>query len=156
MAEDVLVERGNGLLVIMLNRPHVRNAMDAAMSVRIAAAVDELDADDALSVAILTGTGGSFCAGMDLKAFLRGERPEVAGRGFGGLTQAPPVKPLIAAVEGHALAGAVSWCLPVTWWWRREIRLSVCPRFAVGSSRARVDCCGCRSGYRRPLPPSTR
>ena len=105
MAEDVLVERGNGLLVIMLNRPHVRNAMDAAMSVRIAAAVDELDADDALSVAILTGTGGSFCAGMDLKAFLRGERPEVAGRGFGGLTQAPPVKPLIAAVEGHALAG---------------------------------------------------
>ncbi|MBV9922134.1 MAG: enoyl-CoA hydratase/isomerase family protein, partial [Pseudonocardia sp.] len=66
MAEAVLVERGHGLLVIMLNRPHVRNAMNAAMSARIAAAVDELDADDALSVGILTGAGGSFCAGMDL------------------------------------------------------------------------------------------
>lgn len=105
MTEDVLVERGDGLLVITLNRPRVRNAVDAAMSARIAAAVDELDADDTMSVGILTGAGGSFCAGMDLKAFLRGERPEVAGRGFGGLTQAPPAKPLIAAVEGYALAG---------------------------------------------------
>jgi enoyl-CoA hydratase/carnithine racemase len=92
MAEDVLVERDGGLLVITLNRPRVRNAMNAAMSARIAAALDELDADEDLSVGILTGAGGTFCAGMDLKAFLNGERPEVADRGFGGLTQAPPAK----------------------------------------------------------------
>ncbi len=58
-----------------------------------------------MRVGVLTGAGGTFCAGMDLKAFLRGELPRVAGRGFGGLTQAPPNKPLIAAVEGYALAG---------------------------------------------------
>jgi enoyl-CoA hydratase len=54
---------------------------------------------------VLTGAGGTFCAGMDLRAFLDGDAPEVPGRGFGGLTQAPPTKPLIAAVEGYALAG---------------------------------------------------
>lgn len=105
IAGSVLVERSAGLLVITLNRQRVRNAVDAAMSTAIAAAMDELDADEALAVGILTGAGGSFCSGMDLKAFLRGERPEVTGRGFGGLTQAPPAKPLIAAVEGYALAG---------------------------------------------------
>lgn len=105
MDQDITVERSGGLLVITLNRPEVRNAVDAAMSAAIAAAIDELDTDNALSVGILTGAGGTFCAGMDLKAFLRGERPEVAGRGFAGLTEAPPAKPLIAAVEGYALAG---------------------------------------------------
>jgi enoyl-CoA hydratase len=54
---------------------------------------------------VLTGAGGTFCAGMDLKAFARGERPRIEGRGFAGLTEAPPAKPLIAAVEGWALAG---------------------------------------------------
>lgn len=101
----VIVERGDGLLVITINRPHARNAIDAATSVAVAEAVDELDADPDLSVGILTGAGGTFCAGMDLKAFLRGERTELPGRGFAGLTQAPPAKPLIAAVEGYALAG---------------------------------------------------
>ncbi len=101
----VRIEREDGLLVVVLDRPKARNAIDAAMSVAIAAAMDLLDADDDLSVGILTGAGGTFCAGMDLKAFLRGEVPAVEGRGFGGLTQAPPAKPLIAAVEGYALAG---------------------------------------------------
>lgn len=105
MTEDVLVDADRGLLTVTLNRPSARNAVDHAMSVAIAAAIDELDADDDLAVGILTGAGGTFSAGMDLKAFLRGELPEVEGRGFGGLTQAPPRKPLIAAVEGHALAG---------------------------------------------------
>ena len=103
--DEVLVERVAGTLVITLNRPRVRNAVDAAMAAGIAAAMDQLDADDAVTVGVLTGAGGSFCAGMDLKAFLRGEVPAVPGRGFGGLTQAPPAKPLIAAVEGYALAG---------------------------------------------------
>lgn len=101
----VRIEREDGLLVVTLDRPEARNAVNAAMSVAIAAAMDLLDADDELGVGILTGAGGTFCAGMDLKAFLRGEVPAVEGRGFGGLTQAPPAKPLIAAVEGYALAG---------------------------------------------------
>jgi enoyl-CoA hydratase len=76
-----------------------------AVARAIAAAVDELDDREDLRIGILTGAGGSFCAGMDLKGFLRGERPSIEGRGFGGLTMRPPKKPLIAAVEGYALAG---------------------------------------------------
>lgn len=103
---SVVVEREGGTLVITLNRPHVRNSIDAAMAYAVAAALDVLDSDPSLVVGILTGAGGTFSAGMDLKAFLRtGERPEVQGRGLAGLTQVPPRKPLIAAVEGHAVAG---------------------------------------------------
>lgn len=103
---EVLVERREpGILVITLNRPLAKNAMTQAMAQLIAAALDELDEDPALTVAVLTGTGGAFCAGMDLKGFLRGERPSIPGRGFGGVTSRPPRKPLIAAVEGWALAG---------------------------------------------------
>lgn len=101
----VRIDRADGVLVVTLDRPEVRNAVDAATSVAVAAAMDLLDADDDLTVGVLTGAGGTFCAGMDLKAFLRGEVPSVEGRGFGGLVQAPPAKPLIAAVEGYALAG---------------------------------------------------
>lgn len=103
--DEVRVRREGRILVITLNRPHSRNAATQAMAAGVAAALDELDADDELSVGIITGGDGSFCAGMDLKGFLRGERPIVDGRGFIGLTQAPPAKPLIAAVEGYALAG---------------------------------------------------
>jgi enoyl-CoA hydratase len=67
--------------------------------------MDELDARSHLGAAVLTGAGGTFCAGMDLKRFLAGETSSIPGRGFGGLTEAPPAKPLIAAVEGWALAG---------------------------------------------------
>ena len=102
---EVLTERRDGALVIVLNRPRARNAVNLAMAQRIAAAVEELDADDALSAGVLTGAGGAFCAGMDLKAFAAGEMPAVEGKGFGGLAQAPPEKPLIAAIEGFALAG---------------------------------------------------
>lgn len=101
----VAVERHGGVLVIAIDRPARRNAVDAAVSAVIAAALDELDGDPALRVGVLTGRGGSFCSGMDLKAFVDGERPELPGRGFGGLTERPPAKPLIAAVEGFALAG---------------------------------------------------
>lgn len=105
MADEVIVERQGGLMVITINRPEARNAINGAVSHAVAAALDELDADDDLRVAILTGAGGNFCSGMDLKAFLRGEKIRVEGRGILGIVFSPPVKPIIAAVEGYALAG---------------------------------------------------
>lgn len=102
---DVRTEQHGHVLVITIDRPEARNAIDLATAEGIAAALDVLDADPALRVGVLTGAGGTFCAGMDLKAFGRGERPVVPGRGFAGLVEAPPATPLIAAVEGYALAG---------------------------------------------------
>ncbi|WP_433610142.1 crotonase/enoyl-CoA hydratase family protein [Prescottella agglutinans] len=107
----VLVERRGAVLVVTLNRPDARNAVNRAVSQAIAEAIDLLDGDPDLSVGILTGAGGYFCAGMDLKAFLRGESPRIEGRGFAGLTEAPPAKPLIAAVDGPALAGGFEMAL---------------------------------------------
>jgi enoyl-CoA hydratase len=103
--DDVLVERRDRILIITINRPAARNAIDAVVTRGVAAAMDQLDDVPDLSIGILTGAGGTFCAGMDLKAFLRGEQVALPGRGLAGLTQAPPKKPLIAAVEGYALAG---------------------------------------------------
>ncbi|MGH3244337.1 MAG: crotonase/enoyl-CoA hydratase family protein [Spirillospora sp.] len=105
MSDAVLTEEADGVLVITINRPEARNALNGAAGRGIAAAVDELDSREDLSVGILTGAGGTFCSGMDLKAFLAGETPVVEGRGFGGITERPPDKPLIAAIEGYALAG---------------------------------------------------
>ncbi|MHA6624927.1 crotonase/enoyl-CoA hydratase family protein [Pseudonocardia sichuanensis] len=105
-APEVLVSTpADGVLVVTIDRPRARNAVTAAVAQGIAEAMDRLDRDPALRVGVLTGAGGTFCAGMDLKAFVRGERPVVPGRGFAGVTQQPPAKPLIAAVEGYALAG---------------------------------------------------
>jgi enoyl-CoA hydratase len=103
----VLTERRERVLLITINRPDQRNAVNAAVAEGIAAAVEELDSDAALSVGVLTGAGKGFCAGMDLKAFVTGERPYVEGRGFAGLVERPPAKPLIAAVEGFAVAGGL-------------------------------------------------
>lgn len=104
-APEVLVEHDNGLVIITINRPAQRNAVNRAVSYGVCEAVDELDARDDLRVGILTGAGGNFCSGMDLKAFLRGEVTRVQGRGILGIALTPPRKPLIAAVEGYALAG---------------------------------------------------
>jgi enoyl-CoA hydratase len=101
----VLTERRENVLVITLNRPEARNAVNLALAEGIAAGLDELDADDGLSVGVITGAGGGFCAGMDLKAFVTGERPWVGDRGFAGIVQRASRKPLIAAVEGFAVAG---------------------------------------------------
>jgi enoyl-CoA hydratase len=101
----VLTEFADGVAVMTINRPAARNAVDLEVAKELAAAVDEFESRPDLLVGILTGAGGTFCAGMDLKAFARGERPSLPGRGFAGVTERPPSKPLIAAVEGWALAG---------------------------------------------------
>ena len=103
--EEVLVDIEDGLVIITINRPAAKNAVNRAVSLGVCEAVDLLDARDDLRVGILTGAGGTFCAGMDLKAFLRGEQVRVEGRGLLGIVMTPPKKPLIAAVEGYALAG---------------------------------------------------
>lgn len=97
--------RDGPVLVVALNRPAKRNAVDFAVASGVAAALDILDADSSLRVAVLTGNGGTFCAGMDLGAFSSGELPSVPGRGFAGIVESPPDKPIIAAVEGWALGG---------------------------------------------------
>lgn len=103
--KEVLVDIDNGVMTITLNRPKAKNAANRALSVAVAAAIDELESNDELRVAILTGAGGTFCSGMDLKAFVTGELPMVEGRGFAGMTEYMADKPIIAAVEGYALAG---------------------------------------------------
>jgi enoyl-CoA hydratase len=105
MADAVLTECSDGIAVITINRPEARNAVNGEVARGIAAAVEEFDGSADVRVVILTGAGGTFSAGMDLKGFLAGESPNVAGRGFGGIAERPPAKPVIAAVEGYALAG---------------------------------------------------
>ncbi len=105
VSDVVVVATQDRIMQITINRPQARNAIDSSVATGIAAAIDDLEARDDIAVAILTGAGGNFCAGMDLKAFMRGESPSIPGRGFAGLSESPPTKPLIAAVEGWALAG---------------------------------------------------
>lgn len=107
---EILVAQRGRVLVVTINRPHARNAVNGAVSKGLAAAMDRLDDDPQLSVGVLTGAGGSFCAGMDLKAFARGETVTVEGRGL-GFTERPPIKPMISAVEGFALAGGTELAL---------------------------------------------
>ena len=103
----VLTERRGRVLVITLNRPEAMNAIDGAVSEGVVNAIIELDADADLTAGVLTGTGRGFCAGMDLKAFARGED---MGPMFGFMRDGSK-KPLIAAVEGLALAGGLELAL---------------------------------------------
>ena len=115
MADVVFSTVEDGIAVLTINRPEARNAINGAVARSLAAQADEMDARTDVSVIILTGAGGYFSSGMDLKGFLTGDLPTVPGRGFGGLVERPPVKPVIAAVEGYALAQAgSSWRCPAT------------------------------------------
>src|SRR5215472_8411361 len=105
MSDVVQTEVADGIAVITINRPEARNAVNGDVARGIAAAADEFDGRKDVSVIVLTGAGGTFSSGMDLKGFLAGDAPIVAGRGFGGMAERPPAKPVIAAVEGYALAG---------------------------------------------------
>lgn len=105
MSPVLLTRREGEVLVLTVNRPERRNAMSAELARALADALAGYEQDDSLRVAVLTGAGGTFCSGMDLKAFTEGQSPMIPGRGFGGLTERPPAKPLVAAVEGHAVAG---------------------------------------------------
>jgi enoyl-CoA hydratase len=106
-SEAVLTERRDNVLLVTIDRPEVRNAVNAAVAEGIAHALDELDCEDSLSVGVLTGAGGFFCAGMDLGAFVQGESPYFGDRGFAGIAQRASRKPLIAAIEGFAVAGGM-------------------------------------------------
>jgi enoyl-CoA hydratase len=106
-ADAVLAERRGNVLLITINRPDVRNAVNGAVAEGIANALEQLDGDDELSVGVLTGAGGYFSAGMDLGAFVKGESPWFGDRGFAGIAQRAASKPLIAAIEGFAVAGGM-------------------------------------------------
>jgi len=108
--ERILTERRGHVLVITINRPEARNAFDGASAQALEAAVDRLDAEDELFVGVITGAGGNFSAGADLKAAARGERATTARGGFGMFAR-PPRKPVIAAVEGYAVGGGFELCL---------------------------------------------
>ena len=105
--QPLLTERRDRVLLITLNRPDARNAVNLAMAEGMSAALDELDSDDELSVGVIAGEGKGFSSGMDLKAFASGERPWAGDRGFAGIVQKPADKPLIAAIEGFAVAGGL-------------------------------------------------
>ena len=156
MSDEILTERHGRVLVITINRPDARNAVNLAVSQGLADAVDELDEDANLSVAVITGAGGNFCAGMDLKAFAAGEVVAIPGRGI-GFTERPPRKPLISAVEGYALAGGTEVVLAtdlVVASRRREVRHPRSQAWTGGSRRRAA--CGCRSESRTRRPSNSR
>ena len=103
--QPLLICDDNGVRILTLNRPAARNAVNLALATAIDDALTEFDERRDLRVAVLAANGTTFCAGMDLKGFLRGERPITARRGFAGIVQEPPRKPIIAAVDGPAVAG---------------------------------------------------
>jgi enoyl-CoA hydratase len=101
--DEVLTEPRGPVLLITLNRPEARNAIDAPMARALVRAVARLEEDPELVVGVLTGAGCSFCAGMDLKAFARGDPPG----SFHAFIRDGSTKPLLAAVEGYAVAGGL-------------------------------------------------
>src|SRR5690606_40051872 len=107
MSAPVLVTDEGPVRLITINRPEARNAVNLAVAEAIEKALDEYEETPGLRAAVITGAGGTFGAGMDLKGVLRGERPSTAKSGPAGLGDRPPRTPLGAAVEGCALAGGL-------------------------------------------------
>ena len=116
-ASQVVVERRGSVVVVTINRPEVRNAVDGPTAVLLVEAFRAFEADNSASVAVLTGAGGTFCAGADLKAISAGQGnrvdADVTRDGPMGPSRMVLAKPVIAAVEGHAVAGGIelaAWC----------------------------------------------
>ncbi len=99
------------VLVITLDRPEARNSFNLAMALQMEQVIDQFDQDNALWIAIIRGEGSTFCAGHDLKAAAVGEIARASTRGLFGIITRPPVKPVIAAIEGHAYAGGLELAL---------------------------------------------
>jgi enoyl-CoA hydratase len=110
-ASEVLVEEQDGVLVLTINRPHTRNALNATAAARLAEELDRFDESPVLQVAILTGAASTFSSGMDLVAYAQGDEPAVGDRGLAGIQYRGPRKPLIAAIEGYAVAGGLELAL---------------------------------------------
>lgn len=108
--QSILTERQDHILVITINRPEAKNAFDDSAAQGMSRAVDELDADESLFLAIITGAGGNFSAGADLRAVSKGETASTERGGF-GIFKRPPKKPVIAAVEGFAVGGGMELCM---------------------------------------------
>jgi len=149
MSNEVLVEHIDGIVVITLNRPEAKNAINRAVAYAACEAIDEMERRPDLRLGILTGAGGTFCAGMDLKAFLRGESPRVEGRGLLGIAFTTPKKPLIAAVEGYALAGGFEIALVCDLMWPHATHSSGCRRQSAVWRRPRADSSVCLASSRR-------
>ncbi|MBU2326264.1 MAG: crotonase/enoyl-CoA hydratase family protein, partial [Alphaproteobacteria bacterium] len=115
MTNSVLIERSGQVWVVTIDRPERRNAVDRETAAALADAFRAFDADPEAAVAVLTGAGGTFCAGADLQSFAQGEGNRVSAQGDGpmGPTRLALTKPVIAAVTGHAVAGGLElacWC----------------------------------------------
>jgi acetyl-CoA C-acetyltransferase len=146
----VLAETRGNILVLTLNRPEVRNAMDLAAARCLEERLDAFEANNELRVAILTGGPSFFCAGTDLKAASDGSRPITARRGWFGLVRQPPAKPLIAAVEGPAYGGGFEIALACD-----LIVASRISRFALPeASRGLVAAAGGLIRLPRKIPPA--
>jgi enoyl-CoA hydratase len=111
MSEPILAEARGHVLLVTINRPEARNAFDGATAAAMEAAMDRFEEDSELRVGIITGAGKAFSSGQDLKAAARGDMGATRRRGGFGIMAQPPNKPLIAAVEGHAVAGGLELCL---------------------------------------------
>jgi enoyl-CoA hydratase len=110
-SQVLLYEKREHVLVLTLNRPEAKNSFNAELSMALSEALDRFEEDAELRVAVLTGAGGSFSAGMDLKALLKGEKSFTKKRGGFGIMTTPPSKPIIAAIEGYAVAGGLELAL---------------------------------------------
>src|SRR5258707_5805189 len=148
MSDAIRTAVTDGVAVITIHRPEAGNRVNAEVARGIAAAVEEFDGRKDISVLVLTGAGGTFSAGMDLKGFLAGDAPVSPGRGFGGIAERPPVKPVIAAVEGYALAGGFELVLA-----RDLVVASEDAKFGLPQVRRGLMACGGRPlRLPRPVP----